>query len=155
MVFECPYILFGCIAEMDMGRDKLVPCLPGFSYGLLLVCTDFIVQHLEIRLMAETSEYFHDGIVHFDVVSVASRLEGGILNGVSIEMKCDHDVLIATPCSDWEATAVIGVHLAGEILIDVDLSGRYLGKKGYKVSGSATLAGVELVGLGLVERTPW
>ena len=32
-------------------------------------------------------------------------------------MKYDHDVLIATTCPDGEATTVISVHLADEILI--------------------------------------
>ena len=62
-------------------------------------------------------------------------------------MKCNDGVLIATPRSDGEATAFIGVHLAGGILIDVDLAGQDLVEEGYGVSVAPALEGLELVGL--------
>ena len=76
-------------------------------------------------------ESLHDVIICRNTVSVASRLEGVIQNGVSITMKSYHGVLIATPCSDGEEAAVIGVHISYGILIDVDLSIRDAGEEGY------------------------
>ena len=46
-------------------------------------------------------------------------------------MKCNDGVLIATPRSDGEATAVVGVHLADGLLIDVDLYGWDAWEEGY------------------------
>ena len=76
-------------------------------------------------------ESLHDVIICRNTVSIASRLEGGIQNGVSITMKSCHGVLIATPCSDGEEAAVIGVNISYGILIDVDLSGLDVGEEGY------------------------
>ena len=76
--FECPDRPFICIAEIGMGRENFLPCLTFFSDGLLVGCTDFIVQNLEIHLMAAACEPLHDGILRCDTVSVASHLRGGI-----------------------------------------------------------------------------
>ena len=78
MGFECTDCPFICIAVMDTRQDKLVPCLPGFSDGLLVGRTELIVQHLEIHLLSAACEFLHGGIVCCNMVSVASRLEGGI-----------------------------------------------------------------------------
>ena len=61
-----------------MGKDDLVPCLPGVSDGLLVGRTVFIIQNLEIHLMDADCEYLHDGILRCNTVIVASSLKGGI-----------------------------------------------------------------------------
>ena len=99
MGFECPDRSFSGITMVDMGLDELVPYLTGFSDGLHLGSTDFIVQHLEVHLISTACESLHDGILRHDTVSVTSRLEGVIKNGVSIIEKSYHYVLIATPLS--------------------------------------------------------
>ena len=78
MGFERPDRPFRCIAEIGMGREKFLPCLTFFSDGLLVGCTDFIVQNLEIHLMAAACAPLYDGILRCDTVSVASHLGGGI-----------------------------------------------------------------------------
>ena len=81
--------------------------------------------------MGEGGEYLRYVIVRCDTLSVASRLEGGILNDVSIAITFDHDVLVATARLDGEVTKVIGVHLADGLLIDVDLYGWDAWEEGY------------------------
>ena len=56
-------------------------------------------------------------------------------------MKCDHDVLIATPRPDGESTTVIRVHLAYGLLIDVDLAGQDSREEGYGVFSRQYLGG--------------
>ena len=40
---------FGCIAEMDIGQEKLVVYLPKIFHGPLVLLTGSIVQYLEIN----------------------------------------------------------------------------------------------------------
>ena len=124
-----------------MGRDELVPRLPGFSDGLIVGRTDFILQHLEVHLMSTACESLHNGSVRCNPVSIVARLEGGIQNGVSITVKRYHDVLIATPLSDGEEAAVISVNVDYGLLIDT-------GEEGYRVFSCCYFGGGGLVRIG-------
>ena len=52
MGFERRDFSFSGIAAVEMGRVELVPCILGFSDGLLIGRTDLILQYLEVYLMA-------------------------------------------------------------------------------------------------------
>ena len=49
MGFERLNGVFSCIAEMNVGQDKLVSHLPNFFHDSLVLFTGFIVQILEIN----------------------------------------------------------------------------------------------------------
>ena len=56
-------------------------------------------------------------------------------------MKSNHDVLVATPWPDGEATAVIGLHLSDGLLVDVDLAEQDYGEEEYRGFSSCYFVG--------------
>ncbi len=95
--------------------------LPGDSDGMLVGCTSFVVEDLEIDCKTAGCQMGHDGIVGGNVMLVAPGLEGLLEDEMAIGVIGNHDVLVSQPGLDWETSCIICVELADGDDMDVDL----------------------------------
>ena len=100
---------FRGVAAVDVRWHELVRGVPFFGNCTLVFATGFVVEDLEVYLVAAGVQPVHDGVVGFNPVFVLAGLERGMEDSVGIAMVRDHYVLVAAAGSDWKSTTVICV----------------------------------------------
>jgi hypothetical protein len=110
VVFESADGAFGSISTVFFRWDSLVPDLV-FHEGILEVLRAFVVQDMEVRGVS---------LVHKDLVGLFPGIadtggfaigNGDSMDGISILMVKDKDVVVSTAGGNGEATGLIGVGL--------------------------------------------
>jgi hypothetical protein len=99
---------FGFVATVHVGWYELVCTFMGFD-SQLVSFTGFVVQHLLGHMDVVGFEASHDFVVCGDAMMVGLGLEWLDEDCIGPGMVCQHDVLVATLCADWESAHVIGV----------------------------------------------
>ena len=115
--------MFGSIATMYVGRDKLIPDLPLVHYGGLEFGADFIVEDFKINIVPTVGKAVHDGVVGGQSMFVGPVDIWGAEDCVAAAMEGNGDVLVAAASPDGESPGVIGVELGKQGVHDVELVG--------------------------------
>ena len=90
---------------------NLVSDLPVFLDYTLVLCTDLVIDNLEVDLLALQSEAVHYGVVGWNVILLLLFLEGVKMILFESQMVVCQYVLVAAASSDGEAFCVICVKL--------------------------------------------
>ena len=96
MIFEGVDGPFRSITVMDIQRNELVGNFPVLLNNTLALGADFIVEDLEVNLVAARGEMMHGGVVSIDVILVLLGFEWCNEDGVGITVVCSHCVLVFT-----------------------------------------------------------
>ena len=144
MRFEGADDALSSIATVDVGGDQLELGTPFFCDDTLILSAGFIVQDLQVHLMAQSLQTSHDCVVGFEAVAVFVRRERTGKNDIGVTMVGNHDILIAASGSDWETPGVVGVELADVLYTKMQFAGLLWGRQW---QGSCTL-GLRGFGLG-------
>ena len=103
---DCP--LSG-VAAVDFYRDKLELADPLAFYGHIIGLPGLIVDDLEVNSVAVILETRHDVVVRRDAVLVVPILEGFDQNVISVNLVCQHNVVVADVGADGGADHAICV----------------------------------------------
>ena len=103
--FECANCLLSFVALVHVWRYFLELTFPDFCDVVEELLTDLVVHELHVHSESLLFEAVHEGIV----CCWNAMMIGFCFEGSNIIMECNHDVLVATLCTDGELAHVVGV----------------------------------------------
>ena len=99
---------FSFVATVHVGWDKSVGAFMGFD-GQLVSFTGFVIQLLLGDMNVAGFEASHDFVICGDAMMVGLGLEWLDKDCIGPGVVCQHDILVAALCADWETAHVVGV----------------------------------------------
>jgi hypothetical protein len=126
VVLECANSVFSPVSAMHIWWDKLKFGVPLEGDGFFVCRTGLVVEDLEVNQKTPGWQACHNGIVGGNAMGVAVGLECLLEDEIAISVEGNHNVLVPRACSDWKATSVIHVQLAGGVHHDKDLIGWHI-----------------------------
>jgi hypothetical protein len=98
---------FSSVAVVYVRWHQLVFAFPGGGDGFFVGVAGIVVKDVHRDSQSPCLQVSHQFVVSWYAVTVMARGEGFYQNGIGIEVVCDHNVLVATAGTDWEAADAI------------------------------------------------
>ena len=112
MIFKRSDCSFRGVSTVDVEWDQL-ESVPVCRDGVFICCAGFVIKDVYIQGLVCLSQGVDNGLVGRDSVCVRLGDERASNYGISRRVITNHDVLVSTANSDWEAASVDGKKASG------------------------------------------
>ena len=126
--FEILDCSFRCVVAVHAGSDDLEGCFSLFFNLEFVCCIAFIIEILEVGVVAILLEAGHNLVVCSKAVAVVAGMERFGQDEIGVYVIGKHDEVVAAVRADEETTHAVGVKFADGIYPEVELF-RLCGRK--------------------------